>query len=115
MASTKPVFNRLVRFEDNHGGIHYGEISAKHKWTDSLVDLTVPVYDGTLPWEADFRLSERTAKIVKVLSPIASTPIVYGIGLNYKKHAEEASVALPPFPTVFIKGVGTGMSISKHP
>ncbi|OAL36621.1 hypothetical protein AYO20_04237 [Fonsecaea nubica] len=84
------IFKRLVRFEDHVGRANYGEVPESHNWADDLVGVSVPVYTGGLPWEQSFSLSTDTAKIAKVLSPIEAPPFIYGIGLNYRKHAEEA-------------------------
>lgn len=52
---------------------------------------------------------------VKLLAPIPRPPRVFGIGLNYLRHAVESNMAVPNFPVVFIKlsssVVGTGDSI----
>lgn len=39
----------------------------------------------------------------QVLCPIPWTPIIYGIGLNYKTHIREANMGTPKYPTVFTK------------
>jgi 2-keto-4-pentenoate hydratase/2-oxohepta-3-ene-1,7-dioic acid hydratase in catechol pathway len=36
----------------------------------------------------------------QLLCPIERTPVVMCVGLNYKKHAEEAAVRLPPFQSM---------------
>ncbi|OQU99371.1 hypothetical protein CLAIMM_05009 [Cladophialophora immunda] len=104
---TSHKFKRLVRFEDSSRTVHYGEVPASHQWSDDLTGLSVPTYSGGLPWKSDFELTETTATIAKVLRPIETTPIVYGIGLNYRQHAEEAKIPLPPYPMIFVKGVGS--------
>ncbi|KAL6365719.1 hypothetical protein LRP88_01720 [Fusarium phalaenopsidis] len=38
-----------------------------------------------------------------LLCPLASTPIIICIGLNYKTHAEEAKLTVPKYPAVFTK------------
>jgi 2-keto-4-pentenoate hydratase/2-oxohepta-3-ene-1,7-dioic acid hydratase in catechol pathway len=52
---------------------------------------------------------------VTLLSPIPRPPRVFGIGLNYLRHAVESNMAVPAFPVVFLKlsssVVGTGASI----
>jgi len=68
---------------------------------DELIGKTVEVYDGADPW--DLKTTGKKAEIAEVLSPLPSTPIMYGIGLNYKKHIEEANFPVPPTPTVFTK------------
>jgi hypothetical protein len=37
------------------------------------------------------------------LCPLSTVPVIYGIGLNYKKHIEESSFPTPEFPVVFTK------------
>ncbi|KIW79161.1 hypothetical protein Z517_05773 [Fonsecaea pedrosoi CBS 271.37] len=101
------IFKRLVRFEDHAGQAHYGEVPKSHNWADNLVGVSVPVYTGGLPWKQSFCLSTDTVKIAKVLSPIEAPPFIYGIGLNYRKHAEEAKVEIPPYPLIFFKGGGS--------
>jgi len=86
------AFNRLVRFEDHAGAIHYGEVPEDTAWDVDLIGLTVCLYEGDSPWHTNFHLTNSKGKIAKLLSPIPSTPIVYGIGLNYRQHAEEAKV-----------------------
>ncbi|KAH0840991.1 Fumarylacetoacetate hydrolase domain-containing protein 2 [Fonsecaea pedrosoi] len=122
---TAHKFKRLVRFEDSSWTVHYGEVPASHGWSDDLTGLSVPTYSGGLPWESGFKLTGTTATIAKVLRPIETTPIVYGVGLNYRQHAEEAKVKLvrpnygnkptncpnkiplPPYPMIFVKGAGS--------
>lgn len=52
---------------------------------------------------------------VTLLSPIPRPPRVFGIGLNYLRHAVESNMAVPAFPVVFLKltssVVGTGATI----
>lgn len=38
-----------------------------------------------------------TTVSVQVLCPLASIPIMIGIGLNYRVHAEEAGVSYDPY------------------
>ncbi len=40
---------------------------------------------------------------VTLLSPIPRPPRVFGIGLNYLRHAVESNMAVPAFPVVFLK------------
>ncbi|EXJ69173.1 uncharacterized protein A1O5_08108 [Cladophialophora psammophila CBS 110553] len=99
-------FGRLVRFEDSNGEIQYGEVPEQLSSSDDLTNVDVRVYNGGLPWGSSSKLGTSTAKIARVLSPISTAPIVYGIDLNYRKHAEEAKIELPPFPLIFLKGAG---------
>ncbi|OQU93763.1 hypothetical protein CLAIMM_00237 [Cladophialophora immunda] len=94
------TFTRLVRFEDDKGQIHYGE--AGDQWENSLHGLTLPTFDGDA-LEQSLKLSGRTAKVAKVLCPLSAVPVIFGIGLNYRKHAEETGFPLPSYPLVFTK------------
>lgn len=53
-----------------------------------------------------FAVTERRVEIVRRLAPIVPTDIL-GIGLNYRKHAEESGMALPQYPVLFHKGVNS--------
>ncbi|OQV08540.1 hypothetical protein CLAIMM_12796 [Cladophialophora immunda] len=95
-------FERLVRFRDPQGHVQQGE-AAKIPWDSELVGKVVPIYSGTDPWDEDFHLTEQTATISEVLSPLASVPMIDGIGLNYREHAKEGNMPIPPYPVVFVK------------
>ncbi|RFU24406.1 hypothetical protein B7463_g11930, partial [Scytalidium lignicola] len=99
-------FDRLVRFRDVLGHIHHGEAS-KIPWEADLVGKTVPIYSGVDPWDENFRLTDEEATISEVLSPLTSVPIIHGIGLNYREHAKEGDVPIPPHPIVFTKCADT--------
>uniref|UniRef100_A0A8H7K4A5 Fumarylacetoacetase-like C-terminal domain-containing protein n=1 Tax=Bionectria ochroleuca TaxID=29856 RepID=A0A8H7K4A5_BIOOC len=95
-----PNFNRLVRFKDTDGNIRYGEAPS----SGSLIGSEVDVYSGIEPW--NLSLTKERAVISEVLAPLNYTPIIYGIGLNYKTHIAEAGWPTPPYPTVFTKPSG---------
>jgi 2-keto-4-pentenoate hydratase/2-oxohepta-3-ene-1,7-dioic acid hydratase in catechol pathway len=106
----KTIFERLVRFKDTNNDILYGEAPAG---IDDLVGLKVPVYAGDTPWS--LQATDKTAEIAEVsdsdltpylliyvpfysiltslfcqvLCPLATTPIIYCVGLNYKNHIAE--------------------------
>ncbi len=54
----------------------------------------------------EFRLSERPARVGKLLAPLAPANI-FCIGLNYRRHAEETGAKIPEFPVLFMKGNGS--------
>jgi hypothetical protein len=62
-------FQRLVRFEDAQGAVHYGEVSANIAWDADLVGAEVETYAGEAPWAEDFALTGTKAKIAKVSFP----------------------------------------------
>jgi 2-keto-4-pentenoate hydratase/2-oxohepta-3-ene-1,7-dioic acid hydratase in catechol pathway len=57
-----------------------------------------------------FRLGRRQ-KAEKILAPVVP-PLIYALGLNYRKHSEETGIEYPERPVVFLKAVtslsGTG-------
>ncbi|CAH0058701.1 unnamed protein product [Clonostachys solani] len=109
-------FTSLFRFRGEDGGIHYGEAGASLNHTrDSLTGRLVRIFQGGIPWDEGFKLSESRRKVVevtslflhvkqprskltlwnsKVLCPLPHTPIFICIGLNYKQHASEAGEQL---------------------
>ena len=92
-----PIFQTLVRFRDDQGSIRYGEAPTDKE----LVGMQVPIYDGDVPW--NLRTTTQKAKIAEVLCPLPSVPIIYGIGMNYKRHIEEVKLPIPRYPVIFTK------------
>jgi 2-keto-4-pentenoate hydratase/2-oxohepta-3-ene-1,7-dioic acid hydratase in catechol pathway len=85
------TFQRLVRFVNAQGAIHFGDL--KSEPTGDLKGAEVEVLEGDV--ENGFRGTGRTDKIEELLSPLAKVPLVICIGLNYQKHATEANVWPP--------------------
>ncbi|MCP5054661.1 MAG: fumarylacetoacetate hydrolase family protein, partial [bacterium] len=54
----------------------------------------------------NFEVSNKSAKIKKLLSPVAP-PNIIGIGLNYRKHAEETGIRLPEIPVMYLKATNS--------
>jgi 2-keto-4-pentenoate hydratase/2-oxohepta-3-ene-1,7-dioic acid hydratase in catechol pathway len=50
------------------------------------------------------RSLDRPAEVRKILAPIAPSQIL-GIGLNYRRHAEETRAKIPEYPVLFGKGL----------
>lgn len=86
-----PPFSRLIRFESDDGKEYYGELPADTA-AAGLVGTELAVYDD--PFDAAGTLTFTKKKVTKILSPIAKAAHIYGVGLNYKAHAEEAGVRL---------------------
>ena len=82
---------RIARFRDTSDIIHYGipidEANARR--------LEGDLYKG---------LSETddTVSVSKWLAPVAAVNI-FGIGLNYRAHAEETGAKIPEYPILFMK------------
>ncbi|KIW14851.1 hypothetical protein PV08_07636 [Exophiala spinifera] len=89
-------FKRLVRFAHD-GAARYGDLVEAINGSYKVRLLSGSVTSGFQPE------SEQVITVEKLLCPLEKTPIIQCIGLNYRKHAEEASLQVPPFPVVFTK------------
>ncbi|KAI1808008.1 hypothetical protein F4811DRAFT_504053 [Daldinia bambusicola] len=95
---SSPTFTNLIRFPDESGVEHYGDVTDGS--LDDIVGSAVPLLEGDL---FDLRRTEKTVIVRELLSPVPSTPIFIGIGLNYADHAKEANLEIPPNPVIFTK------------
>jgi 2-keto-4-pentenoate hydratase/2-oxohepta-3-ene-1,7-dioic acid hydratase in catechol pathway len=82
---------KIARFLDTKGTTHFGTpIDAGHARR-----LGGHLYEGLTETTDEFAVARWLAPIVPVN--------VYGIGLNYRAHAEETGAAIPTHPVVFMK------------
>lgn len=86
---------KLIRFLDEHDTVHYG------LWEE---DGSARLIDGDA--FGDFHFTDERVAIAKLLAPVSPTAIL-GIGLNYRKHAEESGTKVPDYPVLFVKGPNT--------
>ncbi|KAI0894246.1 hypothetical protein F4806DRAFT_117228 [Annulohypoxylon nitens] len=95
--STNPQFRNLIRFLDESRVEHYGDVgdSSLNSIIGSEVELLHDIDNLTQ--------TGKKAVVRELLPPIASTPIFVCIGLNYKDHAKEAGLDIPPNPVIFTK------------
>jgi 2-keto-4-pentenoate hydratase/2-oxohepta-3-ene-1,7-dioic acid hydratase in catechol pathway len=49
-----------------------------------------------------FRVTKKTVEVARLLAPVSPVNVI-GIGLNYRRHAEESGFAVPEEPLVFAK------------
>ncbi len=82
---------KIIRYRDADGEIRHASQQADGR----AFEIEGCVFDA-------FRVTDRPARVAKLLAPVAPTAII-GIGLNYRKHAEEGKAPLPPHPVVFMK------------
>ena len=64
------------------------------------------ILQGDTQLTADDFLSESKAEIKNILPPLLYSdypPAIFGIGLNYKRHAKEVGLKVPAFPIYFMK------------
>lgn len=95
--STNPQFRNLIRFLDESRVERYGDVG------DSSLDSIIGSEVELLHDIDDLARTGKKAVVHELLSPITSTPIFVCIGLNYKDHAKEAGLDIPPNPVVFTK------------
>ena len=86
---------KIIRFLDEEGLAHYGALQD---------DGTAKVLSESPLDSLD--VSEDHRKISKLLAPIEPTAIL-GIGLNYRRHAEESGARIPEHPILFVKTPNT--------
>jgi 2-keto-4-pentenoate hydratase/2-oxohepta-3-ene-1,7-dioic acid hydratase in catechol pathway len=84
---------RIVRYEDGAGRPRYGVEQA---------DGSVREIEGDLL--GDYAVTPKPAEVHRRLAPVEARQIL-GIGLNYRRHAEETGAAIPENPILFMKGV----------
>lgn len=59
-------FQRLIRFEDAGGSIHYGELGNSEPGVSGYSGLEVDTYEGESPWSRDFYSTGKKAVVEKV-------------------------------------------------
>ena len=69
-----PSFSRIVRFKSSSGNIFYGEVPGRELTTkETLINKTVAVYSGGLPFDQGFVLTEQKEEIAEACAcPAAS-------------------------------------------
>lgn len=88
---------RIIRFLDPSGAVCFGE-PLDDTFTAARL-LTGDLFTGLQP-------AGETATVRKLLAPIAP-PNILGIGLNYRRHAEESGMTPPERPLLFLKPTST--------
>lgn len=101
----------IIRYEDKAGRIHHGAESSDGPNSD------VRRIDGDL--FGRYAVTSEAAEVARLLAPLAPTQIL-GIGLNYRRHAEETKAKIPEYPILFSKGInclqhpGAPIRIPRH-
>ncbi|KAJ5174150.1 uncharacterized protein N7482_000027 [Penicillium canariense] len=87
------AFERLVRYE--------------HKAEVTFGNLIETLDDGfkvsKLNGDLTQGFSASGEEAITLLCPLERTPIVQCVGVNYRKHAEEAKMKVPTYPVIFTK------------
>jgi 2-keto-4-pentenoate hydratase/2-oxohepta-3-ene-1,7-dioic acid hydratase in catechol pathway len=85
---------KIIRFADSHGNIHHGAQQA---------DGSARLITGDI--FGKHSVTDQKADVARLLAPLAPT-VIFCIGLNYRRHAEETGAKIPEFPVVFMKSIG---------
>ena len=98
---------RIIRFIDDKDQIHYGR---------NYDNETAELLEGDL--FSGLKETGATCGVKKLLAPVVP-PAVFGIGLNYHKHAQETGLETPRYPVLFMKNpaavTNPGDPIMLHP
>jgi 2-keto-4-pentenoate hydratase/2-oxohepta-3-ene-1,7-dioic acid hydratase in catechol pathway len=86
---------KIIRYLDHQENEHYGA----EREDGSIFELAGALFAG-------LKLTSRPADVKKRLSPVRPCQIL-GIGLNYRRHAEETNAKIPEFPVLFAKCLNT--------
>jgi 2-keto-4-pentenoate hydratase/2-oxohepta-3-ene-1,7-dioic acid hydratase in catechol pathway len=86
---------KIIRYLDIDGNITYGRLHPD----DTLERLEGDLFGALVP------MGGRVAPF-KPLAPLVPAAIL-GIGLNYRKHAEETGAKIPEYPILFLKNPGS--------
>src|SRR5438105_2728011 len=82
---------RIIRFEDERGDVLFGQWEGPGRARLLRGNLFTGV-----------EVTGRQQPVRRLLAPLEPVNII-GIGLNYRRHAEESGSALPDEPLVFAK------------
>src|SRR5689334_5826465 len=86
---------RIIRYQDLSGKIQY----ASHQQGDSYLRIEGELFDG-------FQVTGESARVQKILAPVVPT-MIWCIGQNYRRHADEVGMGVAEYPVVFAKGPNT--------
>ena len=94
---------KLVSFSTADGRVRPGALRGEtvidlsaNGYADSMAVIAAGI--TSLPAGPEFPLQQ-----VKIHAPISNPPRIFAIGLNYRDHAAESKMQLPPVPVVFFK------------
>ncbi len=82
---------RIIRYQDPQGAVRYAAQPPDGPARQIAGDLF-----------GAHEVTKEPAQVEKLLAPVAPVTI-FCIGLNYRRHAEEAEATLPQFPVLFMK------------
>ena len=81
----------IIRYQDPQGSIHY----AAQQPDGSALRIAGDIFGA-------YEVTREPAQVTKLLAPVAPV-VIFCIGLNYRRHAEESGAPIPGFPVLFMK------------
>ncbi len=82
---------RIIRYQNSQGATHY----AAQQPDGSARQIVGDIFGA-------YEVTDELVRVEKLLAPVAPVAF-FCIGLNYRRHAEEAKAPIPEFPVVFMK------------
>ena len=82
---------KIVRYQNSLNQIEHGALDHSGK----VFKISGDIY-------GKYQVTDQPANVSKLLAPIQPVSI-FGIGLNYRHHAEESGASIPQFPVLFFK------------
>lgn len=95
---------KIIRFLDPQGNTHWG--LAKPDLTVAERLSGSPFFEPLPQLQTGELLS-----VIQILAPLQPAAIL-GVGLNYRRHAEELGVSAPSYPVLFMKSVGSVIGLN---
>eukprot|EP01138_Halocafeteria_seosinensis_P000132 gb/GECG01000137.1/.p1 GENE.gb/GECG01000137.1/~~gb/GECG01000137.1/.p1 ORF type:complete len:338 (+),score=40.25 gb/GECG01000137.1/:1-1014(+) len=90
--------DRVIRFQDGEGNMSFGVfVEGKNQ------QYARRIRPNSSPMRSH-ELEDEEVEVANILPPI-DPAVIYGIGLNYRKHAEETGISPNDFPVVFMKSI----------
>lgn len=86
---------KIIRYLDRGENVKYAYLKSDGQAIELAGDVLLQL-----------KSLDRPADVAKILAPIAPSQIL-GIGLNYRRHAEETKAKLPDWPVLFGKGLSS--------
>lgn len=86
---------KIIRYEDASGKIHY----ASEQGGGSYLRIEGDPFN-------EFQVTKEAAMVRKILAPVVPA-MIWCIGQNYRRHADEVGMGVAEYPVVFAKGPNT--------
>jgi 2-keto-4-pentenoate hydratase/2-oxohepta-3-ene-1,7-dioic acid hydratase in catechol pathway len=77
------------------------DLTHRPRWATSDDEKTFFGLSGDISL-GQVKITNERIEVDSLLAPV-EPPTIYGIGLNYRKHAEESGAKIPEYPVIFLK------------